>query len=394
MVPSSQRDGCDLSRRPRRPRFGHGAVSLLSRAALLLALGLPVGSTIVATPGHAAPASEAPDTGPVREFPDNLFGLTIVDAESAYATGYHGMIKVSHDGGTKWTTVPYNSSDLLRRVVSVGGGVAVAVSHRGDILKSDASGENWKVVYNVPATYLRDVSFATPQVGWVVGHDAVILHTTDGGATWKQETLSGYTLRDQPRFSGVVALSESRAIAVGEFGTIAETRDAGASWQTISVKMLPTMLSVAAKGNRGVAVGLTGTVAELNIPDDGPVELVSQKSTGPEHFLSVALSADGQTALIGGMSTLATWRDGTLTKADVDPKFDIEHSWIGGVAIGPDGRALAVGLMGSILRADSLTGQFTQQNLPDNDPGAVPTSGPAGNKQSAEGAAATQKVIQ
>lgn len=395
MVPSLQRDGCDLSRRLRRARRGRGAVALLSRTALILAVGLPVGGMLMMAPAaYSAPASEARDTGPLREFPDNLFGLTVVDGTTAYASGYHGMIKVTRDGGTSWTTVPFDSTDLLRRVVSVGGGVAFAVSHRGNILKSDANGQNWQVVYTEPATYLRDISFVTPQVGWVVGHDAVILHTKDGGTTWQKETLSGYTLRDQPRFSGVVAVSESRAIAVGEFGTIAETRDGGASWQTISVKVLPTMLSVAVKGDRGVAVGLTGTVAELSVPDDGPVQLVSHKSTGPEHFLSVALSNDGQTALIGGMSTLATWRDGALSRANVDPKFDIEHSWMGGVAIGPDGKALSVGLMGAILRADSLSGQFTQQNLPDAKPGAMPTSGPAGTKERAETSAATEKVTQ
>lgn len=394
MVPSLQRGRCDPARQLKRRRLGHNAVSLLSRAALVLALGLPL-AVVAQAPGvHAAPASEAQDNGPVREFPDNLFGLSIVDNQTAYATGYHGMIKVTRDGGSIWTTVPYDSTDLLRRVVSVGGGVAFAVSHRGDILKSDNNGENWKVVYSLPLVYLRDVSFATPQVGWVVGHEAVILHTTDGGATWREEELSGYTMRDQPRFSGVVALSETRAIAVGEFGTIAETRDAGASWQTISVKELPTMLSVSASGNRAVAVGLGGTIADLNIPEDGPVELASHVATGQEHFLAVKMSKDGRTALIGGMSTLALWRDGTLTKANVDPKFDIDHSWVGGVDIGPDGQAIAVGLMGAILRADSLDGQFTQQNLAPRDPDAMPTSGPAGNKQSALNTVDTEKVIQ
>lgn len=60
----------------------------------------------------------------------------------------------------------------------------VAVGERGLIIVSDNDGASWTQAPSPISATLTAVHFPTPDLGWAVGHAGTILHSRDGGATW------------------------------------------------------------------------------------------------------------------------------------------------------------------------------------------------------------------
>jgi photosystem II stability/assembly factor-like uncharacterized protein len=123
---------------------------------------------------------------------DDLFAVSVVDANVVYAAGYYGAIYKTTDGGTSWTKQDTGT------------------------LKS-----------------LYDISMADADKGWAVGQMGLVLRTTDGGRTWiPQPNLKE---KEGAQLFGVRAIDGNTAWAVGEWGTRLFTSDGGATWQDFSL---------------------------------------------------------------------------------------------------------------------------------------------------------------
>ncbi|TDP39101.1 photosynthesis system II assembly factor YCF48-like protein [Zavarzinia compransoris] len=290
---------------------------------------------------------------PERLYPDPLFGIAL-DGAASVATGYHGAVAVS--SGASWTAVGSGTRDLLRRVTRRPGGGYVAVSHRGRILESNAEGRDWRVIFEVPGVYLRAVAFASAAVGWAVGHNGLILMTRDGGKTWTESEIEDYAGRDKPRLSGIAALDESRAVVVGEFGVVGHTANGGKTWNVVTEQVYPTLLDVSISGDRGYAVGLNGTLLALSQKPGGGWAVEPQPTNTQAHMLAVAVR--GSAALIAGNGMLLSLGRSGFQPASISPQVDLNYLWLGGVALGDDGRAVAVGQGGLILAAATAADTF------------------------------------
>lgn len=294
----------------------------------------------------------------VREFPDDLFGVAVGAGGRIVVTGYHGAARASQDGGRHWARLESGTEDLLRRVAILPDGRLFAVSSGGRILRGDVAGGPWELAHEESGLYLRDIAFADAASGWVVGHEGLILHTADGGHSWQRQELKNWTGRDKPRLNGIAAIDAARAIVVGEFGAIASTRDGGATWIVARTQDLPTLVAVAMQGERGMAVGLNGAVVSLELPARGDPRWTRLAGDERRHLLAVSLSADGRTALVGGRGLLDVVRDGVLAPVPTAVDSTLPFMFVGGVAQGPDGGALAVGQAGLILQAAQADGRF------------------------------------
>lgn len=136
----------------------------------------------------------------------------------------------------------------------------------GHILYSDDGGDTWTQAEVPVRSSITDIAFPTPELGWAVGHEGVILHSSDGGKTWvKQydglrygkEGLEYYSKlaeenpdnelfpflveemqfaieqgADKPFFK-VGFHDEKWGHAVGAYGMLMVTRDAGETWQHV-----------------------------------------------------------------------------------------------------------------------------------------------------------------
>ena len=152
-------------------------------------LQLWVGSILVAAVAIAATAChdyhfrERDYKGQIDIY-DDLFAVSVPEADHVVATGYWGAIYVTRDGGKTWR-------------------------------KADSGTQ--KLIY--------DVSMADDQVGWAVGQLGLILRTEDGGETWKPQANSKQA--EGVNLLSVVALDGSRAWATGDWGTRLHTADGG-----------------------------------------------------------------------------------------------------------------------------------------------------------------------
>ncbi|MCF4167001.1 YCF48-related protein [Zavarzinia compransoris] len=293
----------------------------------------------------------------LREFPDDLFGVAAFDDRNLVAVGYHGAVKISADGGETWRRSDFDVPELLRRVVAMDGGAAFTVGHQGGVFGSTDHGASWQELHREPGLYLRALAFADAATGWVVGHEGTILRTTDGGRRWQRQALADYTGRDLPRLSGVAVLDARRAITVGEFGVVARTLDGGATWNVASYREFPTLTDIAMRGDRGLAVGLNGTLLTVTIAADGGIGLAPVATGMEKHLLAVSIGPDGR-ALVAGQGVILDGTAEHLSPAAVGAGFDADHSWIGGVLARGDGTAFGVGQYGTILRAAAHQGAF------------------------------------
>lgn len=312
---------------------------------------------MVCAGGMALAGRAYAEAGPLREFPDDLFGIAAFDADRLVATGYYGTIRISDDGGLSWRRIDAGTTELLRRVVAFEGGSALAVGHQGSILLSADHGRTWQTVYREAGLNLRALSFASASVGWAVGHEGRILQTRDGGRTWARQAIADYKGRDLPRLSGVAAIGEYRAVAVGEFGVIAETADGGTSWRLLSYRDHPTLTDVAIRDGQGLITGLNGTL--LAVLDAGGALSLQPLALGHHRHLLAAAAGPAGRMLAAGQGLLAEVEGSHLRPAVVASGFDLPHGWIGGVLCLDGGGAIAVGQGGAILRADGHDAPFT-----------------------------------
>ena len=239
---------------------------------------------------------------------------------------------------------PLLTSNLYLDVARAGTRV-VAVGDRGVILFSDDEGRHWQQAKTPTGVLLTAVCFADSRHGWAVGHDAVVLATRDGGSTWEQQYSDvlgegeddlGDEMADDEYYdeafdddiysedydfaeedmaadtSGaplldVACLSRDRAVAVGGYGYLVETTDAGASWTKVMDRI-----------------------------DNG----------GGWHLNAIAYVADSNTLLAAGeKGILYRSRDNGLSWKTLNSPYD--GSFFGVTAL-RDGTVLAYGLQGNL----------------------------------------------
>ena len=103
----------------------------------------------------------------------------------------------------------------------------IAVGERGYILYSP-DGVVWKQSLDVPVSSTLTALTAAPggQL-WAVGHDNTIITSTDGGESW---SLQNFEAGFEP-FLDVLFVSDRKGFAIGAYGVLMLTSDAGETWE-------------------------------------------------------------------------------------------------------------------------------------------------------------------
>ena len=113
----------------------------------------------------------------------------------------------------------------------------VAVGERGVVLLSDDDGKSYRQARTVPvSSTLTSVWFSNEKTGWAVGHWGAILQTVDAGETWVAERSDLET--DQPLF-GVYFKDNREGWAVGLWSLMLHTTDAGRTWTPVALPPPP-----------------------------------------------------------------------------------------------------------------------------------------------------------
>lgn len=141
----------------------------------------------------------------------------------------------------------------------------VAVGERGHVLLS-SNGREWAQAEFVPvqATLTR-VEFAGGRL-WAVGHDSAIIYSTDLGRTWSLQHFDPGM--EQPLLD-VHFFNASEGLAIGAYGLVMRTSDAGNTWDVRNMADLMTSEAI----DWDEAVEAAGEHAdteadEVLVPDD------------------------------------------------------------------------------------------------------------------------------
>ena len=103
----------------------------------------------------------------------------------------------------------------------------IAVGERGYVLHS-SDGKRWKQSLDVPvSSTLTAITAAPGGQLWAVGHDNTIITSTDGGESW---TLQNFEAGFEP-FLDVMFINDQKGFAVGAYGVLMLTDDAGNTWE-------------------------------------------------------------------------------------------------------------------------------------------------------------------
>ena len=113
----------------------------------------------------------------------------------------------------------------------------VAAGNHGIVLLSDTDGADFRQAKSVPVrSTLTAVFFVDDKTGWAVGQWGVVLRTDDAGESW---TLQRHdTSVDQPLFS-VWFRDRQRGFAVGLWSLLIATFDGGKTWTQVKLPPPP-----------------------------------------------------------------------------------------------------------------------------------------------------------
>jgi photosystem II stability/assembly factor-like uncharacterized protein len=187
----------------------------------------------------------------------NLFNVSVVDAQHAYACGAQGVLLSTSDGGAHWNIYKYKSPIAFFDVNFIAPNNGWAVGEFETILHSTDGGQTWTLNHgghtgNYTVGPFFSIAFSDPQNGVVTGLHGDIAVTNDGGKTWTAEKLP------QPVATYATAVQSGRVWLGGAGGRVIGQGQAG-QW-VIHRPSFNDITALAFSGKMGYAVGLNGTI--------------------------------------------------------------------------------------------------------------------------------------
>ena len=227
-------------------------------------------------------------------FSDSLTG-TIVGGDLNYSLVLHTI-----DGGNNWIVQNVATTGLLYGVHMIDNNTATAVGIKGIIIRTTNGGQNWVTQSNSPFTHsYRSVYFADENNGVVVGFivNGIIFRTTNGGQDWINQTHETY-----PKLHDVFLLDSLRGIIVGENGTILMTTDGGTTWIHQVTSITENLYEIFFTDVvNGWIVGSGGTILRTT---DGGINWLNQSSGISTFIFSVHFTDSLTGNAVGGYGTI------------------------------------------------------------------------------------------
>lgn len=226
----------------------------------------------------------------------------------AIAVGDGGTI-ITRDASGTWTARNSRVSSPLAGVTALrtGGTVrALAVGEAGVVLASDDAGVRWTAITSGTTVDLTEVT-----LGGLAGTAAValgggvILYSDDRGDTWSVAELPAKAVDLR-----AVASLDDRFLAVGTAGSALVSHDAGASWTAIDVGVTTDLYGVGWISGRDdeadfLIVGAGGTARRM-LDDDGrdweALDFMTQADLMDLGGDRWSLASDGTIRLGGGLT--------------------------------------------------------------------------------------------
>lgn len=289
---------------------------------------------------------------------DDLFSVSFCNEKEGWACGRWGTVLHSEDAGQTWKMQESGTDYTLSGVFFATPREGWAVGDGGTIIHTTDGGKSWKHQESPVPFFLMGLYFTDVRQGWIVGERTTILHTRDGGQTWEVQ------FQDEDFILKRVSFCDDRnGWAVGEYGFTYHTTDGGETWErqagefgfseeTGEIIGGNFLFDVdAVDPQTAWVVGIDGYVAQTI--DAGHTWNRIEGRLPRTHLFAIEVKADGVLA-IAGADALYTSPDacGHIERAAHHPQ--LKYGWLYDLtSVGADG-FVAVGKEGWIYRTDSV----------------------------------------
>jgi photosystem II stability/assembly factor-like uncharacterized protein len=254
-------------------------------------------------PPADAPLQNRPDLLQIQSSKTSiaLNKVFFLDENTGWVVGRNGVILHTINGGIDWLPQPSGTNENLIDVqfINKTTGWAASVNR---ILSTTNGGATWKDIWDTTTINLSEeesdtpandqsqaamisFAFADAHRGWALalGLDPatsrfstpLILTTVDGGQSWDWLVIDD-------EYGTITAVDNKTCIVAGKLGRIAQTTDAGKTWERRSSLTEDDITSITfSSPKKGWATGSHGTIIGSN--DGGKTWAVVYKQSGQEH---------------------------------------------------------------------------------------------------------------
>ncbi len=270
------------------------------------------------------------------------------------AVGDRGHVLLNEDPASQpWSQVSVPTRAMLTAVAATGDDGLWAVGHDAVILHSGDRGQSWQLQNSDPEleTPLLDVWFEAGGHGLAVGAYGLVYETFDAGENWEQRTID----EDEPHFYSLFETADQDLILAGEFGTILRSSDRGKTWARLESPYEGSFF-----GGLGMSDGkilLFGLRGNLFRSLDRGESWERIESGVTASLLDAAERTSGEVLIVGLSGTLLRSNDaaGTFTLSD-----GLKREALASVLPLSDGGLLLLSEHGASLLTDARAAQSTE----------------------------------
>ncbi len=260
---------------------------------------------------------------------DAVYDMTLNGAEGI-AVGAFGVILESKDAGASWAKTD-SGTDFALLGVAVNGDKKVIVGQRGTVLVGKAGG-GWEPGTSGSEARLMKVAVNAAGLAIAVGEFGTVLRSKDAGKTWEKLTLDWASFREdgyEPHLYTVDVDDAGRAVLGGEFSYVIVSTDGGDTW-TLATKGEKSIFAMhLLPDGSGYAVGQEGLV--MKTADMGNTwAAVDTKSNA--NLFGVWCSKQGEVVITGQRALLRSSDFGATWVASTD--LEVVRNWFVPIAVG------------------------------------------------------------
>jgi photosystem II stability/assembly factor-like uncharacterized protein len=158
----------------------------------------------------------------------NLWGVSVVDANTIFVCGNNHVVWKSTNGGSSFTAVNIAASQGNLVDIQFFNSTTGCVLENGatsQVWRTTNGGTTWTSTEALAYISMTSMFFVNANVGFAVGSNGVIIKTTNGGVSWTYQTVGTSVSLQYVDFYDYL-----NGIAVGTGGVVYHTKDGGTTW--------------------------------------------------------------------------------------------------------------------------------------------------------------------
>src|SRR6218665_82065 len=228
----------------------------------------------------------------------SLWGVSVVDANTAYVSGVSGIVWKTTNGGSTWTAVNLGVSTLLVDLQFFNATTGCILDQSSRVYRTTNGGTTWTNTYTGTGSLFTSMYFVNTSVGFAVGSSGKIIKSTDGGLSWTPLTSGSTAYLQYVHFYDV-----NNGIVAGLGGVVLRTTNGGTTWfqettgttQDLYSCILLSPTSAIAAGNAGTVIKNTNLTSGIEDPGMLDVSVNTYPNTFSDHF-TCTISGTGSDA--------------------------------------------------------------------------------------------------